>query len=511
MERQSMIKGTLILGIAGIAARFLGLFFRWPLILLIGDEGIGYYQMSYPLYMFFLATASGIPIAISKMVSERNALGDKEGTIQILRKALLLMIIMGGGFSLFMLTCSNSLIKIFKWDNKSYYAMMGVAFAPLFISVMSVFRGFFQGFQNMTPTAVSEILEQVARVVIGVGLAYILYPKGIEYSAGGAAFGAAAGGLVAGIYLVHKYFKIKRRFKIKKVSNNIKVMGRLLNIAIPISLGATVSTIMSLIDSMLVPQKLLEAGFTSTEAAILYGQLSGKASVLVNVPLTLSAALCSSIVPIIAESYALNQNKEILNKVELSIKISAVIALPSLCGLYFMASPVLNMLFPGQAKGYLILKYLSISIPFIILTQTSTAILQGIGKYIRPVLNLGIGCIAKVITTYMLVPIPKMNIYGAVIGTIIGYIIACILNVCVLKKALKIRINYYNSVIKPAFASIIMINCVVIIYKYVYNITMRNGISCLVSILAGVVVYFFFIILFGVFKYSNIKKKFFSR
>lgn len=509
LEKQSLIKGTIILGIAGIMARFLGIFFRWPLIMLIGDEGVGYYQMSYPLYMFFVAVASGVPVAISKMVSERNAVDDREGTIQVLRKALLLMLIMGSGFTIAIFTNSKWIIKLLRWDEKSLYSLIGISFAPLFISVMSAFRGFFQGMQNMKPTAVSEIIEQFGRVIIGVGLAILLFHKGIEYSAGGAAFGAAAGGILGGIYLISRYIKFRKSIKqisVHKADEGI--LTKLLYIAIPISLGATVGTVMSLIDSVLVPQKLLVAGFTNREATILYGQLTGKAFVLINVPLTLSMALCASTVPVIAEAYVLNRRKEIINKVDTALKFSMVIALPSLCGLYFMASPVLNLIFPGKSGGYLLLRYLSISIPFIILAQTSTAILQGVGKYVMPVINLSIGCIVKVLFTYFLVPIPLLNVYGAIIGTVAGYITACLLNMILLAKTLQIKVNIFECFIKPALASIIMIICVVFLYMYVYNITVSNFVACISSILAGVVLYLLLITILGVFKYDYFKNRF---
>lgn len=133
---------------------------------------------------------------------------------------------------------------------------------------MSVFRGFFQGLQNMTYTAKSQIIEQLGRVIIGVGLAYVLLPKGIEYSAGGAAIGAAAGGLLGGLYLISKYFHIKREFNISKSKRSSLIMTKLLYTAIPISIGSAVGTIMSLIDSALVPQKLLEAGLTYKQSKI---------------------------------------------------------------------------------------------------------------------------------------------------------------------------------------------------------------------------------------------------
>ncbi|MHC6181428.1 putative polysaccharide biosynthesis protein [Clostridium sp. JNZ X4-2] len=508
MKKQSLIKATVILGAAGIISRFLGLFFRWPLQMLIGDEGVGYYQMSFPLYMFFIAAASGIPVAVSKMVSEKNAVGDYEGVIQVLRKSLLLMFILGTGFTAVLLTFSEPIIHFLKWDRKSYYSLIAIAFAPMFISIMSAFRGFFQGLQNMNYTAVSQIIEQIGRVVVGVGLAYLLLPRGIEYSAGGAALGAAAGGLFGGIYLIIKYIHVRKEINVFKVADNKDILSRLLYIAIPVSLGAAVSSIMSLIDSALVPQKLLEAGFTYKDAAILYGQLTGKAFILINVPLTISAALCASLMPIIAESHILNKNVDVMNKVDLSFKLSMVIALPSMFGLYTLAYPILDLIFPGQSAGSSILQYSALSIPFIILVQTSTAVLQGVGHYIRPVFNLALGCIVKVIITLFLVPIPWVNIYGAIWGSTAGYILTCVLNVIFLNKRLKIEINYFQTMIKPAFASIFMIAAVEIIYLYVYNYTVSSRMACFLAMISGLVIYVPLVVVFGIFKYNYLKDRF---
>ncbi|MFL0195144.1 oligosaccharide flippase family protein [Clostridium sp. WILCCON 0269] len=511
MKKQSLIKGTIILGAAGIIAKFLGLFFRWPLQMLIGDEGVGYYQMSFPLYMFFIAVASGIPVAVSKMVSERNATGDYEGVIQVLRKSVLLMFVLGTGFTAILLIFSNPIIHFLKWDKKSYYSLVAIAFAPMFISIMSAFRGFFQGLQNMNYTAISQIIEQIGRILVGVGLAYLLLPKGIEYSAGGAALGAAAGGIFGGVYLIIKYIYVRRQISVFKVSDNKDILTKLLYIAVPVSLGAAVSSIMSLIDSALVPQKLLEAGFTYRDAAILYGQLTGKAFILINVPLTLSAALCASLMPIIAESHVLNKKADVINKVDLSFRLSTVIGFPSVLGLYTLAYPILNLIFPGQSAGFEILQYSAICIPFIILVQTSTAILQGVGYYIRPVLNLGVGCVVKIIITLFMVPVPSVNIYGAIIGSIAGYAITCILNIIFLSRNLRININYFQTMVKPAFASLFMIVSVVIIYCYVYNYTMSSRIACFLAIISGLIIYIPLIVVFRIFKYSYIKSRFLKR
>lgn len=507
MRKQSLIKGTFILGLAGIFTRFLGIFFRWPLIMLIGDEGIGYYQMSYPLYMFFIAIASGMPVAISKMVSERNATGDTEAAALVLKKALILMFIMGGSFTGFILLFSHQIISALNWDKKSYYSLIAIAGAPLCISIVSALRGYFQGFQNMIPTAISQILEQCGRVIVGVGLAYLLISKGIEYSAGGAAFGASFGAIVAGIYLTIKYLKTQKKVRLHSTHKESNIMFKLLYIAIPISIGAAVSSVMSLLDSIIVPQKLLLAGLTYKEATVLYGQLTGKAFVLINVPLTLSIALCSSLVPIISEAYILNKKSQVINKIQLAMRISMVIGIPSFCGLFFMSRPILNLIFPGNGGGDNILRYLSISIPFITLTQTSTAILQGIGKYTLPVRNILVACIVKVIITLILVPIPSINVYGAVIGTITGYVLVALLNLWNVKSELGIKINIYDIIIKPAYASVIMTIVVVFIYLNVYNSTMSSSIACFSAVFIGIIIYSILVLSFGIFSYSQIKNK----
>lgn len=511
MKKQSLVKGTIILGAAGILAKFLGIFFRLPLIMKIGDEGIGYYQMSYPLYTFFVAVASGVPMAISKLVSEKNAAGDRSGIIDVLKSAIFFMLIIGGGFSAVLLIFSSQLVEFFRWDPKAYYSLLGISLAPIIISIMSCFRGFFQGMQNMVPTAVSQVIEQMGRVIVGVGLAYLLFPMGVEYAAGGAAFGAAAGGFLGGIYLLYKYLRAKKEFSFRRKGKNYAVLTRLIRIAVPMSLGATVSSIMSLIDSLLVPGKLVEAGFSMAEATALFGQLTGKAFVLIGVPLTLSMALCNSVVPIISESHFLGRTSEVQNKVDASMRISTVIAFPCTLGLCFMARPILQLIFPRHADGYAILQALSLSLPFIIITQATTYMLQSSGEEMKPVINLGLACIVKVIITYMLVPIPDINIYGAAISSLGAYLVAAILNIRLLKKTFNYNLKFYEIMIKPAFAAILMIIAVVFIYMNVYNYTVSNGISCLLSIFAGVVLYGILILIFGTFKYSYIKKRFLRR
>ena len=506
MKKQSLIKGSLILSITGIFTRALGLFFRWPLIMLIGDEGIGYYQMSYPLYVFFIGIASGVPIAISKIISENNALEDVNSNFIVIKEAFIAMMILSIGTSLSLFFGAKYIIKIFNWDFKAYYSLIGISIAPIVVSALTIFRGFFQGYQNMTPSAISQIIEQVGRVIFGVGLAIVFLPYGIEFSAGGASFGAVVGGIIAVVYLFIKYIRIKRENNIGEIKTDAHILNKILNIAIPISLGTSVSTAMSLIDSFLVPQGLLKAGFTSKEATILYAQLTGKASVIVNIPLTISMAICISVIPIIAEVFLLKRYEELQRKVNLIIKLAMIIAIPCYLGLFFMAEPIMKTIFPGKYEGYLILKYLSISIPFIIITQITTSILQGIGRYIIPVINLLIGCMFKVILTIILVPNIKFNIYGAVASSIIAYIIVSVINVIIVRKILNIRFEL-KKIFKILYCSIIMMIIVIKTYNFIITRNYSNTLACLISIGIGAIIYFIGIMLLGILKIKEIRCK----
>ena len=507
MKKQSLIKGSLILGVAGIITRFLGLFFRWPLIMLIGDEGIGYYQMSYPLYMFFVAMASGIPITVSKLISENNAVNNMKSNFEVIKETVILMMILGVGTSSVLFFFSKPIISFLNWDGKAYYSLVGISFAPLIVSLVMALRGFFQGFQNMTYPAISQVLEQIGRVVFGVGLAVLLLSKGIEYSAGGAAFGAAGGGLISLIYLYIKYVKVKRYHKIRKIQYNTEMLGKILKISIPISLGATASSIMNLMDSILVPSNLIKAGFSNKSATILYAQLTGKASVIVNIPFTLSIAICTSLLPLIAEIFILGKRDQLRKKVNTAIKISQVISIPCTLGLFFLASPIMNFIFPGRADGADILKYLSLAIPFIVITQVTTSILQGIGSYIVPVINLLVGCAIKMFLTIILVRQSNINIYGAVIATIVSYVVVSILNIIKMKNRIKVKIDVYSNFVKPLIASFFMIMTTMSLYIRLYNFTSNNTISCLLAILIGGIIYILAIIILRIFSVKEITSK----
>lgn len=506
MGKKSYLKGAAILGVGAIIAKFLGIFFKIPLDHYIGDIGLGLYGYPYPIYNFFLSiSVIGLPLAISKLVSERVALGRYREAHKVFKVALFLLIIIGAFSSLVLFYFRNVIIDVLNWHPDTYYALIGISFAPLFVSIMSAFRGYFQGLQVMTPTAISQLIESFARVIVGLGLAiYLVKAFGIPQAAGGASFGATAGAMAGSGFLILLYMS-KKKSILKRIENSQqrvksettgKIIHRLLQIAIPACIAATVTSLMNIIDTAMVPARLDVAGFSIDEAAALFGQMTQKAQTLVNVPLTLSMALAASLVPAISEAITLKDRGELKKRTELGIRAVLLISLPAAVGLSFLAHPIINLLFGIGDKGGDILTILGFSVVFVMLTTTLQSILQGLGKLILPIKNLLIGAIIKVIINYTLVAIPSINIKGAAIGSIVGYGIAAILNYKSVQKYTRVKINIVQTMVKPIIAVIAMGISILVIYKYSYPV-LGNSISTLLAILIGAFIYFIMLLFIG--------------
>ncbi|CCJ32703.1 putative polysaccharide biosynthesis protein [Caloramator australicus] len=505
MSQKSIIKGTIILSLTGIIAKFLGFFFRIPLIYLIGEEGIGIYQITYPLYTFLLAISSGVPIALSKMISERLAVNKNKEANIIFRSALLLMFLIGSLSSFILIFFAKDFIRIFNWNNKVYYSILAIALAPLFTTVLSAFRGYYQGIQNMFPAGLSQIIEQIVRVLIGVGLAYILLPYGIEFAASGASFGATMGSFIGLIFLIIYFNKSKIIYNKNECSKDFfSITAEIIKIGIPISIAQTIGSIMALIDSVLVVGLLKASGFDDVTATSLYGQLTGKAFVLINVPLTISVAIAQSTVPAISESYAVKSRIKLNRNINMAYKMAMILALPSCAGLYTLARPILSLIFQGLDGGWQVLQILSISAFFIILSQTSTSILNGLGKTYIPLFVMLIGSLLKIMFSYILIP-TNLNILGAAYSTLIAYFAISLIDIILVIKYTNVIVNIREVVIYPLLSTLVMIFAVIFSYLEL-NKYIGADLTTVITIFIGGVIYFLMLHITDTFNFKDIVK-----
>lgn len=515
MSKSNFLKGALVLGVAGIVIKILGAMYRIPLGNLIGDQGMGYYQTAYPLYnLMFAISTSGIPIAIAKLVSEKRALGDYIGAHRVFKIAFMGLVIGGILTSACVIFGADFIVEKIG-NNKAYYSMIALGPALFFVPMTSAFRGYFQGIQDMMPTAVSQVVEQLARVIVGLYLAYILLDRGLDVAAGGASFGASAGAVMGMIAIMIIYIRRRKDIlrdisssEIYKAESTKDIIKDILYIAVPITIGSSVVPLLNTIDVAIVMRRLQLIGYTEAEASGLYGQLTGMAQTLINFPQIFSIALAVSLVPAISDARARKNYNQLKRIASSGIRVTLLIGLPAAMGLFILATPIMKLLYFNnplevQQSAGSILAVLSFSVIFLTMVQTLTAILQGIGKPIIPVFNLLIGASVKLILTYVLTVIPAIGIKGAAISTIMAYLIASILNFIYVKKHIRVSFSFIDIIIKPLISVLIMSGAVFLLYKSLDSVIGEN-VSTILSVLIGAIIYGVLLILTGCVKKSDL-------
>ena len=469
--QKSFLRNAAILSLGGIVVRTLGAVYRIPLARLIGDEGMGLYQMAYPIYSMLLAISlTGPPIAVAKMVAERVAQRDYKSAHRIFKLALAMLSLVGLAITLILLLTAQRFASTLG-DPRSYYALLAMVPAIFFVSIMSAFRGYFQGLQDMIPYAMSQVIEQVARVAVALGLGIYLLQTGyaLEIVAGGVSLGVTVGSIGGLSVLLFYYFRRKgvisgriHESPIRRSERPSKLIKEMLDLAIPITIGGLVVSLMLLIDAAVVPRRLQVAGFSQEQATALYGQLSGMASPLVNLPQMVTVALVASLVPSISEALSLKRRQLINERANLALKVAMLWNFPAAVGLSVMATPIAVLLYGQSAVGVGIpLAVLGYMVAFLAVQQTTTGILQGLGKAHLPVFNIFAGALVKLVLSYVLTAMPVLNIRGAATATVMAFIVSSGLNLVALHTTGKVTIDWMSVFIRPAIATVGMAMAVI--------------------------------------------------
>ncbi|MEC9490604.1 MAG: polysaccharide biosynthesis protein [Halanaerobiales bacterium] len=516
-KQGSFIKGAAILTAAGLTARVMGFGYRVILTRIIGAEGMGLYQMAYPIYTVLLVVSrSGIPVALAKLIADKIAADKRKEAYKIFKVARKMSFIVGLVISIIMALSARSLISLLSLDPRSYYAVLAISPAIFVVSIMASYRGFFQGLQDMVPTAKSQILEQFIRMFTMVGLVVFLVPYGLDYAAAGASFGAVSGAF--GGLLILLYLYAKRREKIfsflENGSDSVElstknVVKRIVSLGVPITLGALVMPLMSLVDLVFVPNRLQAAGYMVREATALYGMFAAVAMPLVNFPTIITVSLSASLVPSIAEAFTLGKQKLINYRTQTALRLTVLISLPAAAGLFLLAEPLTEIIFaePGAAVP---LRFVAWGVFFIALQQTSTGILNGIGKTSIPACNLMIGAVFNGFINYTLTAVPAFGIRGAALGTTIGFAIAALLNLYYVKKESGFVVDVKSMILKPVFSVVSMMFFVKLFYDFLFTLLQNEQISyayqitTFVTVAAAALFYFIILLLLQEVKYRDL-------
>lgn len=502
IKKQSFMKGVFIIMISQILIKVFGFIYR---ILLtnfeqFADEGNSYYGSGFTVYTFILAIATmGIPNTMSKLISEKMAVGDKRGAHRIFRTALYLFTAVGTTFALVLFFGAGYISENILANPGVKYTLMALAPAIIFVSMSAVLRGYFVGMQNMMEYSKAQVLEQIINSVLSIAFVAMLLGSTPQIMAAGSTLATTVAAASAFFYLLTYYNKNKKDIWLDIKSSDKfaiaprkSIVKKLISYVIPISFGSVVVALSGIIDVVTVMDGLLKYNYTLQEANEKFGILLGKVDILNSVPLSVNVAFAVALVPFISSALAKGNKEEILNKVNFSLKISALIALPSAVGLSILAQPIFNLIFPNANEGAYLLQIQAWTVIFSVLAQTVYGALQGLGKLYVPGICLIIGVIVKY--TINVNFIPKYGEIVPAISSVIYQVIACSIAFAILFIYLKQKPKLYEIILKPAMASIIMAVSIMISYNLLIYFNISNNIATILTIIVAVIVYFISVI-----------------
>lgn len=499
MKEQSTTRGFAILSAASMMVKVLSLLYIPFLMAIITDQGYGIYGASYQVYVFlFVLTNAGIPVAISKLISELLAVKNYRDAIKAFKIARFILLVIGIVMSVFMLIFARPLSNALHYK-EAYLSLLTLAPAILFTSIASAYRGYFQGRGNMTPTAVSQVLEQVTNTIFGLIFAAYLMKFGLEAGCAGAPIGTSIGALISATFLIfyyekHKKFVVPKGYNYEEVRRftTKQLVRKIIKYGVPITVCVGMTYAGNLVDVYNTKVRLMAGGVPEVDATILYGYLT-KYQQLLNVPIAIISSLSMAILPAISAAAAVQDKKGVTEKINYSFRLCYLIAVPCAVGLAVLSDPVFQLLkFRG---GSYIMAYGSVVLVLMSCMQIQTTILQSIGKlYVATVFSV-LGIICKITANYFLIAIPGINILGAVGGSVIGFLIPIILNHRIIKKTLGVRLSLIRHAIKPLIASMIMAAAVAAV-RYIFVAVglakmgyIVNSITTIIAIAVGAFMY----------------------
>ena len=502
-NKASFLQNILMLMFSQVVIKVLGLVYKVVIVDVdgFGNTGNGYYSTGYQIYMILLALSSmGIPNVVSKLVSERVAKKDFIAAHRVFRFCLAIFSLLGVIFALTLFFGADFIATVILKATGVKYTLMALAPALLVVPPSAVMRGYFVGLGSMKATSTSLIVEQFFNCVLSIGFVYACVGKDTAIMAAAGNLSTSCACIIAFVYLL--VFFGRRRGEIKgecqaqleetEDKTRKALIRTILAISIPISFSSLISVLGSAIDTVTVSRCVQNAFVGVAEnleemAMELYGLLQ-KTETVTHLPLAISATFCTAIVPAISSAIAKNDRDTANRKISASFFINSLFIFPCMAGFIVLSEPILALLYPSVPDGALILSLLTIALPFSSMNFILNGVLYGVGKTYIPAIALTLGSALKLGLNIWLVNIPSINIYGAVISTIIYNTLIFIIELIAVSKSIKLKVDLVKCFAKPIFSSAVMGVAVFFAYKLLRS-ALSNTLSTIISILIGVMVY----------------------
>lgn len=510
-ESNFVVQGS-ILAIASIVVRIIGIAYRIPMINIIGDEGMGYYGTAFNVYNIALLLSSySLPLAVSKMVSVRLARKQYRNSVRILRAALVYATVVGALAAAVIWFGADFFAREVFFMPYAAFALKTLAPTVWIMAYLGVFRGYYQGRGTMVPTALSQVFEQIVNAIVSVAAGSWLFNQAIKveilngesgsgysnsWGAAGGTIGTGAGAFTALVFLLLLFAAYQRTIR-KKVrrdrSGSLESYGTITKIlfftVVPVVVSSAIYNVNSVLDNGLLAYNFKSLGMEE-EFISQWGVYTGKYHLLINVPMAVSNALSSSLIPSVSRAVATGDRRMVKKKVAAAIRFSLLIAIPSAVGLTVLAGPVNNLLFSGDNDlAVQMTLYGSIAVVFYSVSTVTNAILQGIDRMRLPIVHALTALVLHLAAMEVMVLVFHMGIFSMVFANILFAVIMCFLNHRSIRKILGYRQEVKKTILLPAAASAVMGAAAVGVYKLIHLGIQSNAVCTLGAVAAAVAVY----------------------
>lgn len=507
--KNMFLSGVFILSVSNIIIKVIGLMFKIPLTNIIGDSGMGYFNSAYTIYVwFYMISTAGLPVAVSIMISEARAKGNFVEVKRIYKVTLGLFLIIGAAGTAVMMLGAGGFASLIGNDG-ARLSILAIAPTLFFICISSAIRGYFQGYQYMTPTAISQLIEAVGKLAFGILLATYAVSRFTEQSELSVVSSYAIFGLDIAVFLGMLYLVFaKIRFKSDRfdhsieavssapVRSNGRIAATIAKIAIPVTISSSVMSLTNLIDLSIVMRRLQSIGLSQAMSNAVWGNYSSLAVPMFNLPPVLIYPISYSLVPLLSGYFADGSIEKAKKTMHSAIRISAILIIPMALGLSVMAEPILKLLYNQNSAEMAapLLSILALSVFFVGMISITNAALQASGHEKLPIISMVAGAVVKIISSLILIGIPSVGIYGTPIGTFLCYMTTTIINFYYIAKHTGVIPNFVQTFIKPLAAGVA---CCLGAYgtylaaKGVIDVSSRvgNGIATLASIAVACIIY----------------------
>lgn len=489
-KKQSFFGGAAVLAVGIMAVKVISMLYKLPIVNIL-DEGYQDFTNAYNVYNVLLViSTAGLPVAMSKMVSEASTLGRQNQVHKIFRVAMLFFLILGLISFLIMFLGAQGLANLMN-DSKAAPSIRVLAPAVIGVGCLSAFRGYAQGHSNMTPTSVSQIIEALIKLFVGLGLSLWMVSVGFsnDLAAAGAIAGVTIGTLLSLVYMVADFLRTRRsepRRGTDRPESSASLSRRLLAIAIPITLTSSFMSVITLIDNSLVQGRLQSAvGLSEDACRALMTNYTGVQNVY-QLPPSLMVAITASVIPAVSACFARRDRKGAARIVGSSLKVTALLAFPSGVGMIVLGEPLAFMFFGGSRSMTTsvsgeILSILGVACIFVCLMMVANSILQSHDILHLPILTMLLGGVVMILFDYFVVAIPSVNIIGSPVGTCFCYGITAVLDLAIVKRVVRSCPSFLSVFGKPLAASVVMGAAAWACYGLVSALLRKLGILCVTA------------------------------